>query len=135
VALPGTVIILHDNHGATVERVAADRAGEFALHAVELGDYTVEASAPGRLDDHRHVHAGSAATVTVELYCVAPSSVVNIVEEAPEAAPPERVTGSVSSLSHEDIKAQPKGEDRPITEVLATQPGFVGDAFGNLYAR
>ena len=30
---------------------------------------------------------------------------------------------------------EPGGDDRPITDVVATQPGFVTDALGNIYAR
>ncbi len=131
----GAEIVLHDAHGTTVRSAITDGAGAFSLSGIPFGDYTVEAHAKGKLEDHRHITVTSAAPTHVELYCLAPQAVTNVVEESAGVPLPSRATGSVSTLSRETLKTLPKGEDRPITEVLGTQPGFVGDAFGNVYAR
>ena len=130
----GAVVILHDAHGATAGRVVTGKDGAFLFH-IDLGDYTVEASLPGHADAHEHVHAASGETRTIELYCVLSSMVTHIVEQVPRAPLPSRATGSLTTLGREALEALPQGDARPITEVLATQPGFVFDSFGNVYAR
>ncbi len=133
--VPGAEVVLHDARGSTVGHAVTDATGAFTLSGVEIGDYTVEANAKGKLEDHRHITVTSGSRTHVELYCLAPSAVTNVIEESPGVAAPSKATGSVSNLNRETLKALPKGEDRPITEVLTTQPGFVADAFGNVYAR
>jgi hypothetical protein len=60
---------------------------------------------------------------------------VVMIEEEWAVPPPSKATGSVSNLPRQALRELPGGEDRPITEAVATQPGFVSDALGNIYAR
>ncbi len=132
--LAGAQIVLHDSLGSVVRRVSTDSQGSFAITGIPFGEYSVEATMAGRTEAHRHVQATSSETIEVELYCVAVSE-KSVIVETRELAPPSRATGSLSTLGREQLKALPSGEDRPITEVITTQPGFVQDAFGNVYAR
>jgi hypothetical protein len=133
--LVGASVVLHDAMGATAARTKTDAQGAFVFRGIELGDYTVEAHAPGHEDDHRHVVVGSSQIADLELYCVTPAAVTTVVEQSSGVALPTKATASVSTLSRKDLKDLPKGEDNPITDVLGTQPGFVSDSFGNVYAR
>ncbi len=132
--LGGIKVVLHDYRGhiAFETKTAAD--GSFVFSGIPFGEYSVEATAPGRTEAHQHVQATSSATIEVELYCVKATEKSIIVEER-ELAPPLRTSGSVSTLGRERLKNLPQGDDRPITEVVTTQAGFVQDAFGNVYAR
>lgn len=127
-------IVLHDSLGRAVRKARTDREGNFVFTGIPFGEYSVEATFPGRTEAHRHVQATSSEIIDVELYCVASSEKAVIVEER-ELPSPSRAAGSLQTISREQLKAMPAGEDRPITEVVTTQPGFVQDAFGNVYAR
>ena len=132
--LSGATVVLHDAGGRTVARAVTGADGKFTFPGVPFGDYTVEAAAPGLLGDHQHLQLGSSQVATIELVLVTTSEVVQITETW-DVAVPTRATGSVSTVSRQRLQEQPGGEDRPITEVIATQPGIVPDALGNVYAR
>ncbi len=133
--IAGAAIVVHDARGDTVATTTTDAQGAFTLRAIPFGEYTVEASAPGKADAHQHVVVSSSTTEAIELYCTEAKYTFRVVEKPPEAALPSRATGSVSQLGRAALQALPQGDDRAITDVLATQPGFVLDAFGNVYAR
>jgi len=130
----GATVVLHDGRGRLVRQVKTEKDGSFLFQGIPFGEYSVESRASGRTDAHQHVLASSSEIVEVELYCVAQAEKAVIVEER-ELPRPSRSTGSVATLGREALKTLPLGEDRPITEVITTQPGFVQDAFGNVYAR
>jgi outer membrane cobalamin receptor len=132
--LPGVTVVLHDTAGRTVATVLTGPDGRFKFPGVALGDYTVEASLPGLVPEHQHVQLASSQVTDLELVLVNEGEVVTIQEDW--AVPqPTRATGSVSAISRQTLKELPGGEDRPVTDVIATQPGFVPDALGNVYAR
>ena len=133
--IEGAVVVLHDAGGVTVRSLATAKDGGYVFHGIPFGDYTVEASAPDRVENHQHVRVMSAETQTIDLYCLLPRFVSHVVERPPEVKAPPRATGSVQSLDRAALATLPAGEDRAITDVLATQAGFVGDAFGNVYVR
>lgn len=130
----GAAVGLYDRRGHLLRELRTQADGSFAFVGIPFGDYEVRASAPGRTESRQRVQASSQSTTEVELFCVAQGAVSVIVEER-ELPTPSRAAGSVQTLSKESLKVLPKGEDRPITEVVTTQPGFVQDAFGNVYAR
>ena len=130
----GASIIVHDARGRVVRKLNTEADGSFVVSGIPFGEYSVEATTPGRTEAHQHVQATSGGPIEVELYCVAVSEKDVIVEER-EAQRPSRAAGSVLTVNREQLKTLPQGEDRPITEVVTTQPGFVQDAFGNVYAR
>lgn len=132
--VPGATVLLHDVRGAAVAHATTAADGTFAFGGISFGDYTVEASAPGKTDAHQHVQVASSDVASVELYCVAIKNSYKIVEH--DAVPlPSRATGSVATINRAKLQSLPEGDDRAITDVLTTQPGFVLDAFGNVYAR
>ncbi|MDB4955453.1 MAG: putative TonB-dependent receptor precursor [Myxococcales bacterium] len=132
--LPGAAVVLHDSAGNTVAKQVTGPDGKFAFTSVPFGDYTVEASAPGLVGDHQHLQLSSSQVATVELTLVNSEEIVTI-EEDWAVPQPSTATGSVATVTRQTLQELPGTEDRPITDVVATQPGFVVDALGNLYAR
>lgn len=125
---------LYDRRGRLLRSTTTDAQGQFSFAGVAFGEYEVRAKAEGRAETKQRVQPSSAEAAEVDLFCVAQNTVAVIVEER-EAQAPSRAVGTVATLTRETLKALPKGEDRPITEVVTTQPGFVQDAFGNVYSR
>lgn len=132
--IPGATVTLRNLRSEVVRSTQSAADGSFDFTDVPLGEYVIEAKAPGHLTAHQHLRVGSAEAVTAELYCARPEARAIIVEEAKVAAP-SKSASSVSTLTREALKALPKGEDLAITDVVSTQAGFVQDAFGNVYAR
>jgi outer membrane cobalamin receptor len=132
--LPGATVVLHDATGHTVAQTTTDKDGRFTLSGVPLGDYTIEATAPGLVEDHQHLQITSSQVFTVELVLVSSKEVIRIEEDWALPEPP-RATGSVVSVGRQTLAELPGADDRPITEVMTTQPGFVEDALGNVYVR
>lgn len=132
--LPGATVVLHDASGKTVAQTTTGPAGTFTFPNVPFGDYTVEASAPGLISDHQHVQIGSSEVQSLELTLVNESEVITISEDW--AVPrPSTATGSVTTVGRQQLDELPGADDRPVTQVIATQPGFVADALGSVYAR
>ena len=48
---------------------------------------------------------------------------------------PTTTTGSATQVQREDIQSRPRGDSASVNEILATQPGFVYDALGQIYVR
>ena len=132
----GATVVVHDAAGASVGGTVTAKSGIYSLR-VPAGDYTVEASLPGHIDAHSHVRLTAGAVFPLELFCMLPNQSMHVVvvESAPEAPALSASASSVSTVSRTALKTLPKGEDRPITDVIATEPGFVLDGFGNVYAR
>jgi hypothetical protein len=132
--LPGAKVVIHDSAGNTVATTTTGPDGKFTFPNVPFGDYTVEASSPGLVGDHEHLQITSAAVASVELTLVSGEEIVTM-EESWSVPAPTIATASVVTVERQQLQEQPGGEDRPITDVVATQPGFVADALGNIYAR
>ena len=132
--LGGATVVLHDSSGATVAKMVTKADGKFSFTSVPFGDYTVEASAPGLVGDHQHLQIVSSQVADVELTLVDGEEVITITEDW-AVPPPPPVTGSVATISRQTLAELPGADDRPVTDVVATQPGFVVDALGNVYAR
>ncbi len=130
----GAEVQLVDRRGKLLRKTTTDGQGQFSFASVPFGDYEIRAKGEGRAETRQRVQASSSAATEVELFSVAQNTVEVIVEER-EVVPPSRAVGTVTTLTRETLKSLPKGEDRPITEVVTTQPGFVQDAFGNVYSR
>ena len=132
--LEGATVVIHDPAGNTIGKVVTGADGKFTFPGVPFGDYTVEASAPGLVGDHQHLQLSSSDVANVELVLVSSEEIVTIHEDW-AVPPPPKATGSVSSVTRQQLAEQPGSENRPITDAVATQPGFVSDALGNIYAR
>lgn len=132
--LPNATVVLHDASGKTVASTTTGPDGTFRFPSVPFGDYTVEATSPGLVEDHQHVQIGSSELKTLELTLVSESEVIEMTEDwaVPE---PSKATGSVSTIDRQQLDELPGADDRPVTQVIATQPGFVADALGSVYAR
>ena len=132
--LKGASVVLHDAAGNTVAHSITGADGTFVFPGIAFGDYTVEANLSGLIEDHQHLQVSSSAQAAVELVLVNSEEVINITENY-AVPPPSTATGSVTTVSREKLAELPGGEDRPITDVVTTQPGFVADGLGNVYAR
>jgi len=132
--LAGASVVIHDANGNTVAKTLTGADGKFTFTGVSFGDYTVEANSPGLVGDHQHLQLNSSQVAEVELTLVNEEEVITIKEDW-AVPPPPPVTGSVTTMSRQTLDELPGGNDRPVTDVLATQPGFVVDALGNVYAR
>ncbi|HSN30695.1 MAG TPA: TonB-dependent receptor [Kofleriaceae bacterium] len=132
--LEGATVVIHDPSGNTVAKETTGKDGKFTFSGVPLGDFTVEATSPGLVGDHQHVQLTAGSSANVELVLVNSEEVITVHEDW-SVPPPPPATGSVASVNRQQLAEQPGGEDRPVTDVVATQPGVVADALGNIYAR
>jgi TonB dependent receptor/Carboxypeptidase regulatory-like domain/TonB-dependent Receptor Plug Domain len=132
--LAGATVVLHDSGGATIAKMVTGADGKFSFPSVPFGDYTVEASSPGLVGDHQHLQIVSPQVADVELTLVSGEEVITITESW-SVPPPPPETGSVATISRQALSELPGADDRPVTDVVATKPGFVVDALGNVYAR
>ncbi len=132
--LAGATVVIHDAQGNTVGTTTTGEDGRFTLPGVPFGDYTIEASSPGLVADHQHLQITSSQLITVELVLVNSEEVIRIEEDWALPEPP-RATGSVISVGRQTLSELPGADDRPITEVMTTQAGFVEDSLGAVYVR
>ena len=132
--LKGATVVLHDSAGNTVAKSTTGPDGKFSFTGIAFGDYTVEATSPGLVGDHQHLQIASSQIAQIELTLVDSEEIINVAEDW-AVPPPPPVTGSVATVTRETLNESPGGDDRPVTDVVATQPGFVVDALGNIYAR
>ena len=132
--LTGATVVIHDSAGNTIAKTVTGADGKFTFNGVPYGDYTVEGSSPGLVGDHQHLQINSEAVPAIELTLVNGEEVITI-EEDWSVPPPPPVTGSVATVTRQKLAELPGGDDRPVTDVVGTQAGFVTDALGNIYAR
>ena len=132
--LANATVILHDTSGATIGKIVTGPDGKFSFPSVPFGDYSVEASAPGLVGDHQHLQLTETGATGIELVLTSSEEIITIHEEWSVPAPPV-ATGSVSTITRQTLQERPGGEDRPVTDVVASTPGVVGDALGNIYVR
>jgi hypothetical protein len=132
--LAGATVVIHDAAGNQIAKTTTDKDGHFTINGVPFGDFTIEATSPGLVEDHQHLQIQSAQVIQVELVLVDTEEVIRIEEDWALPSPP-RATGTVVQVGRQQLAELPGAEDRPITQVMATQPGFVEDALGQVYVR
>jgi len=132
--LSRATVVIHDAAGKTIAEKLTGPDGKFSFTGIPFGDYTVEATYPGLMGDHQHLQIQSSDVAPVELVLVSSEEVITIHEDwsVPE---PSHASGSVATITRQSLAEQPGSEDRPVTDVVATQPGVVADSLGNIYAR
>jgi len=112
-----------------------DATGHFEFEQVPFGKYRVTFSAPdGRMDD-REVLIASGDVLELDITLPTLEETVTVVAPKREAPRPTTTTGSATQVQREDIQSRPRGDSASVNEVLATQPGFVFDALGQIYVR
>jgi hypothetical protein len=122
--------------GRPVDEHVSDSAGHFEFEQVPFGTYRVRTSdATGRVaEEIVRVVSGDVVRVALLLRPVAEEQVI-VQGRRPAAPPPSNTSSSSSTLEHEQINELPRGDTQSVNEILSTQPGFVYDALGNLFAR
>jgi outer membrane cobalamin receptor len=121
------------------EQVVAERTtgpdGRFEFLQVPFGQYRLLAAAPDGRTESQDVRLSAGEVVEAEVFVPAALGEVVVKVPQPKAPEPTRTATSSSIVEREDIKELPRGDSASVNEILSTQPGFVQDAFGNLYAR
>jgi hypothetical protein len=140
--LAGATVTLEDASGTFNRSLATDSGGNFALEGMSPGEYILEAKAKGHSADRKVVNIRSGDELFVELHCAIAavvtrpaSSYKSVVRPEPAVAPLSRSTSTGSTMNRVSTASLPLGEDRPIDQVIATQPGFVQDGFGTVIPR
>ncbi len=128
-----SVLLLRD--GRRVDEHVTDAGGHFEFEQVPFGRYQIKATSKEGRTRELEVRVASGDVVQVELALASAEEEMTVVAPRPKAPPPARTPSSTSTLEHQEIKNLPRGDTASVNEVLATQPGFVYDAFGNLFAR
>ena len=109
--------------------------GRFAFEQIPFGQYRLAVTTSDGRTETQDIRISSGEVMRTEVFVpVAMSEVVVNVPE-PMAPVPSKAAASASNLEREDIKELPRGDSASVNDVLATQSGFVFDAFGNLFAR
>ena len=127
------VSLLRGNQQLDMHRT--DAAGHFEFEQVPFGKYRLTFSAPdGRMDD-REVLIASGDVLELDVTLPTLEETVTVVAPKREAPPPATTTGSATQVQREDIQSRPRGDSASVNEILATQPGFVYDALGQIYVR
>lgn len=132
--VPGaSVVLLRD--GRRIDEHVADANGHFEFEQVPFGLYLLKAtSKEGRTQQQEvRVTSGEVAQVVINLPAAGEELVV--VARRPRAPLPPKTAESISTIDFQQIRTQPRGDTASVNEILATQPGFVYDAMGNLFAR
>jgi outer membrane cobalamin receptor len=112
-----------------------DAAGHFELEQVPFGRYRITFAAPdGRMDD-REVLIASGDVLELDVTLPTLEETVTVVAPKREAPRPPTTTGSTAQIQREDVQARPRGDSASVNEILASEPGFVYDALGQLYVR
>jgi len=133
--VPKVKVTLVARNGRVVDEHETDAEGHFEFEQVPFGTYKLAVLAPDGRADTQQASVSSGDVVELEIFLPILGQVVNIESERPKAPLPGKTAASTSTLEREDIKVLPRGDTASVNEILATQPGFVYDAMGNLFAR
>ncbi|GAC1535837.1 MAG: hypothetical protein NVS2B9_01310 [Myxococcales bacterium] len=128
-------VVLLARDGRQIDQHVADANGHFEFEQVPFGTYRVKATVPDGRGDQQEVKVSSGDIAAIDIFIPLAGQEVVIEAERPKAPLPAKTAASASTLDRENIKELPRGDTASVNEILATQPGFVNDAFGNLYAR
>jgi outer membrane cobalamin receptor len=122
--------------GRAVDEQTTDEKGHFEFKQVPFGRYQVVATKPDGTEVTESVSVAASEVRSVDLH-FAPSfgEEITVTAPRPKAPAPTQEASSASTVDRRDIEDRPKGDSATVNEVLGSQPGFVYDAFGNLYAR
>ncbi|HZX43644.1 MAG TPA: TonB-dependent receptor, partial [Myxococcaceae bacterium] len=132
--IPSAVVTLLRGN-VTVDRHTTDPTGHFEFEQVPFGKYRLTFAAPdGRLDD-REVLVASGDVLELDVTLPTLEETVTVVAPKREAPRPPTTTSSATQIQREDIEARPRGDSASVNEILASQPGFVYDALGQIYVR
>jgi len=132
--IPGAVVTLLRGT-VSVDQHNTDATGHFELEQVPFGRYRITFAAPdGRMDD-REVLIASGDVLELDVTLPTLEETVTVVAPKREAPRPATTTGSTAQIQREDVQARPRGDSASVNEILATQPGFVYDALGQIYVR
>ena len=130
------VALLRGGHRVDAHVTGAD--GHFEFEQVPFGAYRLEVKSGAGRTQQQEVRVASGDVLVVDL-ALSGAGVVGeemvVTAHRPKAPAPTKSPSSTSTLEREEIRNLPRGDTASVNEILATQPGFVYDAMGNLFAR
>jgi len=118
-----------------VDEHTTDAQGHFEFEQVPFGQYRVLATSPDGRSESQTIRVAGGEVVRAEVFLPVEMSEIVVALPKPKAPEPAKTSSSASTLERQDIQDLPGGDSNSVNQVLSTQPGFVYDAFGNLYAR
>lgn len=127
--------VLLSRDGRRVDEHTTSADGHFEFEQVPFGNYQLTATGAEGRTQARDIRVASGEVVQVELILAAAGEEITVSAPRARAPAPAKTPASTSTLEREEIKNLPRGETVSVNEILATQPGFVYDAMGNLFAR
>jgi hypothetical protein len=127
------VVLSRDGRPVDDHVTGAD--GHFEFEQVPFGVYQLEATGKEGRSQKQEVRVASGEVVAVEIVLPAAGEELVVIAQRPKAPAPSKTPSSTSTLEREEIRNLPRGDTASVNEILATQPGFVFDAMGNLFAR
>jgi outer membrane cobalamin receptor len=133
-AIPSTEVTLLRGT-VKVDQHKSDASGHFEFEQVPFGRYRVLFAAPDGRMDEREVQIASGDVLELDVTMPTLEETVTVVAPKREAPRPPTTVSSASQIQREDIEARPRGDTASVNEILATQPGFVYDALGQIYVR
>ena len=134
--VPNAKVSLFSRGERAIDEHLTGADGHFEFEQIPFGQYRLEVLAPDGRRDTRLVRVASGEVLTLEISLPALfGEEIVVTPPTPTAPAPPKTTSSSSHLDREEIRALPRGDSNTVNELLATQPGFVYDALGNLFAR
>jgi outer membrane cobalamin receptor len=120
-----------------VDEHMTDDGGHFAFEQVPFGQYMIAVTTKEGRKQSETIRVDPGDVTQADLVVAQKTFGEEIVVTAPRPRAPEpaKTAASQSTLERHDIEQLPRGDTASVNEVLATQPGFVYDAFGSLFAR
>src|SRR5229473_1630696 len=129
------VHVVLSRDGRPVDDHVTGADGHFEFEQVPFGVYQLEATSKEGRSQKQEVRVASGEVVAVEIVLPAAGEELVVTAQRPKAPAPSKTPSSTSTLEREEIRNLPRGDTASVNEILATQPGFVFDAMGNLFAR
>ncbi len=128
-------VVAPSGEGPPIARVRSDAKGNFAFAPLPAASVLVRTTAPGYGPSTLAVDLGASTQPLDVILATATSRYVVQVHAQRTTPPPTRSAESVAVVSRQTVDTLPGGDNASLTQVLATQPGFVADTFGALHAR
>ncbi|MHB1845125.1 MAG: TonB-dependent receptor [Deltaproteobacteria bacterium] len=132
--IAGATVTAMDPHEKPLGEARSDAKGDFALTLLPTGSYLVRTTAPGYQPSLLAIDLGPTSAPLDVILATHASRYFVEVHQA-RAPLPARNGTSTAVVSRQTLATLPGGDERPITDVLTTQPGFVYDSFGAVHAR
>ncbi len=136
VALPDVKIVVKRKNGGASITAKSSATGEFEIHPLTLGEYTLQATTTGYQDYVTQVLIGSNATTQLPLQMQAVGKEMVLEVSAKRNIIQQHSSASSTEVSQDQIKVLPQGSEVSLPKLLTTtSPGAVAGPFGQVFFR